>query len=98
LFSALIRFLTHTTALIYFPEHDYLAVSSRRKTRMENTQESDSGAHGGAVRIVKRYLGKIGEKETIDDVEGACAFAGGDFALEYRGAYVHIWRVVVGVR
>lgn len=50
------------------------------------------------VKIEKTYLGKIGEKETIDDVESACAFAGGDFALEYTGANLHIFRVMTGVR
>lgn len=65
---------------------------------MENIQETNSVAHGGAVRIEKRYLGTIGEKETIDDVEGACAFAGGDFALELRGKKLHIFRIMTGVR
>ncbi len=60
--------------------------------------ETNSGAHGGAERIEKIHLGRIGEKETIDDVEGCCAFAGGDFALEYTGRNLHIFRIISGVR
>lgn len=65
---------------------------------MQTTQETNSGAHGGAVRIKKQYLGTIGENETIDDVEGACYFAGGDFALELRGDRLHLFRVMIGAR
>jgi len=55
------------------------------------------GAHGGAELIEIRYLGEIVEIMTIDDVESCCAFAGGDFALELRGAKLHIFRILVGV-
>jgi hypothetical protein len=49
-------------------------------------------------QIQQTYIGDIGEKETIDEVEGACAFAGGDFALELRGDSLHIFRIMTGVR
>jgi hypothetical protein len=56
------------------------------------------GAHGGAELIKKRYLGEIEENKTIDEIESCCDFVGGDFAFELRGAKLHIFRIIAGVR
>jgi len=56
-------------------------------------QAMNSGAHKGAVEIRKLYLGKIRDQETIDAVAGECAFLGGDFAFEYTGRDLNIYRL-----
>lgn len=63
-----------------------------------NETETNSGGAAIPYSIKKQYLGEIGDKETIDEVEGACHFSGGDFALELLGGKLYIFRITTRVR
>ncbi len=47
------------------------------------------------ITITQTHLGRIGDDETIEEVEELCKFAGGDYAIELRGKTLHMFRVQV---
>ena len=50
---------------------------------MRNSQETNSGAHGGAVHIVKTYIGEVLEKCQECELEWFAMVLHTDIALEY---------------
>jgi len=65
---------------------------------MNNIQETNSGAHRGAVRKWKRYICEVSSDITEKDVADYCRYFGLDIALEFTGEILHMFEAEGGVK